>query len=146
MITPEHRAIMEADDARRFEAAMLEGLRLRGMCEAVLSAKTMGEAVAADDALMISDEGDVCPCAIARRTLIALSAERRDERRQTQRRMIAALYWRAGEALLKERAAHTKWIVAQDRGERARHARVADNFGHVQDALETAASAMEAAL
>jgi len=76
--TPAHQAVMDADHDRRVEAALQNGLELRGKCERVLNAKTMAEAVAADDALMLSEDGDVCPCAMARQIIDALNAERRE--------------------------------------------------------------------
>lgn len=92
--TPEHQAIMDEQRRREVKRLLDEGLKLRALCSTVLSPKDAAEAVRADAELLQGDDGEVCSCAVARRTIIALDAEVH----QQTRNMIAALYWRAGEA------------------------------------------------
>lgn len=82
MITPEHQRIMDEDHDRRAEAAMQKGLELRALCERVLSPADAADSQAADTALMAGDDGSWCPCAVARRVIDALNAERREGRRE----------------------------------------------------------------
>lgn len=69
----------------------------------------------------------------AEREIQVLEQKARDERRQTQRRMIAALYWRAGEALMRSEAAHARWSAATDSADRERANRAADKHDATHD-------------
>lgn len=79
--TPEHQRIMDEDRARQVEALLQEGLKVRALCERVLSPDG-ADSVAAGDALMAGCDGAWCSCAVARRVTDALNAERREGRRE----------------------------------------------------------------
>ena len=67
------------------------------------------------------------------------------ELRQTQRRMIAALYWRAGEASLLADEEHARWESAASPIDRDAACRAADRACDVLEGYRMVAEAMEAA-
>lgn len=88
-VTPEHQRVMDEDHDRRVEAALQEGLKMRALCERVLSPGhevTLAD-LERDEAALMHGGGscEVCSCAAARRVIDALNAERREGRREVER-------------------------------------------------------------